>query len=72
MTKKHYIPIARILFESPISQAEKLELAKRLAAQFADDNPLFDKQRFLSAAMEGTIQARRGTRKYAVPSQQTN
>lgn len=58
MTKKHFIAIAKIIREqlddariyAPASECDAIiTTAKNLCNVFADDNPRFDRARFLSA-----------------------
>lgn len=58
MSKKHYVAVAQILSATPITDdahasaivKDRDEIARRLADVFADDNPRFDRARFLVAA----------------------
>jgi hypothetical protein len=45
MSKKHYITVARVLYENK----SPFQLCSDLAVQFKNDNRLFDINRFLSA-----------------------
>jgi hypothetical protein len=50
MSKKDYEAVARILSDSrAISDAALPYLAEKFADWFADDNPRFDRERFLKA-----------------------
>ena len=51
-SKQHYIAIARIIKTEPVTIAEQStckSIALKLAGYFSDDNPLFDKGKFLAA-----------------------
>jgi len=45
MSKKHYIMLARVLFENKAD----FQLCSDMAVQFKSDNKLFDIDRFLTA-----------------------
>ena len=45
MSKKHYIMLARVLFENKAP----FQLCSDMAIQFKNDNRLFDTDRFLTA-----------------------
>lgn len=55
MTKKHFISIAKIISErlnnvqNLDTQLEAMNLASKLADYFAQENPHFDREKFLSA-----------------------
>ena len=53
-TTQHYELMAKIIREQPISKMiDQDNLIEVICAVFKDDNPLFDKEKFLSAIKNG-------------------
>ena len=51
MTKKEYKLIAEILFDSALTAQETLDLAEDFARRLEEDNPRFDRERFIKACL---------------------
>lgn len=49
MTRKHYIAIAKIINGLMLTHVEKEPIAQQFADLCGEDNPNFDRQRFLVA-----------------------
>lgn len=49
MSKKDYILIAQAIADTWCDSAAQLAIAEKIADRLADENPLFDKLRFLAA-----------------------
>lgn len=49
MSKKDYNLIAQAIADTYCDSAAQLAIAEKIADRLADENPLFDKQRFLAA-----------------------
>ena len=47
--KRHYQALAKLIAEAKLPARHKLTLAKAHAKLFENDNPLFDRKRFLIA-----------------------
>jgi hypothetical protein len=50
MSRKHYIRTAAIIKGLVLTQSEKEPIAQQFADMFEEDNPNFDRARFLAAA----------------------
>lgn len=53
MTRKHFVLIARTVFDSRIDDAAKLVIASELAAALATTNDRFEAGRFIRACTSG-------------------
>lgn len=62
MTKKHFITIAYIIRNAPLGDKEKAHLAEHFANFLTTQNSGFSRDRFLTACLEGLIQARHDTK----------
>ena len=51
MSSKDYRLIARVLAAAPVGVGVRVKLARAFADALKDENPRFDRQRFLDAAM---------------------
>lgn len=49
MTKKDYIKIAKAIARTPMDQFARSVVAEALAKALHEDNPRFDRQRFIEA-----------------------
>lgn len=59
MTRKDYIAAAEMLRTQKIAAIPRREIAEFLAAMFANDNPRFDKARFMDACMPASVHTRK-------------
>lgn len=50
MTKKHFEAMADIIWNGPLSDDQKLQLAQDMANYFLTQNPRFDPERFINRA----------------------
>lgn len=50
MSRKDYVRAAAIIRDLTLTHVEKEPIAQQFADMFAEDNPNFDRQRFLEAA----------------------
>jgi len=51
MSRKDYVAIAQAVADARLADNDKAEVALKIAAALAADNPRFDRERFLKAAM---------------------
>ncbi len=63
MTKKDYIKAAeQIRGYYYLPETDRKNIATAFSVFFAADNPKFDRERFMNAALNGLIQARKSTK----------